>query len=513
MPISVVDSEGAMSKRDSVDVNQSERAVVGAKPDASNALFQGLETSVKTLGLASLGTLALVAAHHLGRKQYNRNARMTDYVDGVLQTIGYGHHREQKDSHVAGDARFSRQYNNSAESVCNKEVQINHTGGVVQWISGVADLETNEFAVVGIDSDREIVWQTPLPERVHDILIQPAHLERIGQDGAHVAVMGRRPSEKFWILDASSGKIIHSISAQDNRHYYGHACYSLEGDVLYVTENNTQDFSGIIGVYDVASGYQKISEFASHGIGPHEIVMHTDGDTLVIANGGIKTERASREELNIDSMQPSLAYLNRHDGTLLEQITPEHNQMSVRHLAMHDNGTVVIGIQFQGERHLRVPMVLTHQRGEPEFSALQMPQTDSKGWHRFHHYIASIAVDSERNLVCATSPIGGCAAVFDLTTGLMVGETELPDCAGVTTFSMENKAEQLSEQAAPQFLVSDGQGYLSSIRVERLTDINGTINSDDEQGAPWAAEVEKTHQPYAFDNHLNTLMTVTGRLE
>ena len=155
-------------------------------------------------------------------------------------------------------------------------------------------------------------------------------------------------------------------------------------------------------------------------------------------------------------------------------------------------------------------MVLTHQRGEPEFSALQMLQTDSKGWHRFHHYIASVAVDSERNLVCATSPIGGCAVVFDLTTGLMVDETELPDCAGVTTFSMENKAEQLSEQAAPRFLVSDGQGYLSSIRVERLTDINGTINSDDKQGGSWAVEVEKTHQPYAFDNHLNPLITVTG---
>ena len=92
--------------------------------------------------------------------------------------------------------------------------------------------------------------------------------------------------------------------------------------------------------------------------------MHPDGETLIIANGGIKTEQASREELNLDTMHPSLAYLNRHDGTLLEQIIPEHNQMSVRHLAMHDDGTVMIGIQFQGERHINVPLVLTHKRGD-----------------------------------------------------------------------------------------------------------------------------------------------------
>ena len=97
--------------------------------------------------------------------------------------------------------------------------------------------------------------------------------------------------------------------------------------LLYVTENDTVSLNGKVGIYDVSSAYKKIAEFDSHGIGPHELIMHPDAETLIVANGGIKTEQASREELNLDTMHPSLVYLNRHTGQLLEQVTPEHNQI------------------------------------------------------------------------------------------------------------------------------------------------------------------------------------------
>ena len=244
-----------------------------------------------------------------------------------------------------------------------------------------------------------------------------------------------RPSDYFWVLDAATGKMRHHISALSNRHFYGHACYSLDGNYLYVTENDTDHLIGKIGVYDTQSNYKKISEFDSQGVGPHELLMHPDGETLIVAIGGIKTERASRDELNLDSMQPSLVYLNRHDGTLLEQVFPKHRQMSVRHLAVKQDGTVIVGIQFQGERHLNIPLILTHQRGDSQLKPLNMPDDDDKGWHRFHHYIASVALDETSNTVCATSPIGGCAAVFDLNTGLMIDAVNINDCAGVASWS------------------------------------------------------------------------------
>lgn len=453
--------------------------------------FDRIKVGATTLALSSLGTAALVGAHHLGRKQYDPNARLLDYVQGVRRKLGLNNEV------IPQEAQKSKKDTQSVTSPLSQQTVNNADNlSTPYWISGVADIETNEFAVVAIDDARQIIWQTTMPERVHDILIQPkpkTHMAEVASSRAprHVAVMGRRPSEYFWILDVQTGEVIYSISAQKDRHFYGHACYSIAGDLLYVTENNTTDFSGVIGVYDVLSGYLKIDEFKTQGIGPHELLMHTDGETLVIANGGIKTERASREELNLDSMQPSLVYLNRHNGELLEQIYPEHNQMSVRHLAIHDDGTVIIAIQFQGERHLSVPMVLTHRRGEAELTPLQIPATDNKGWHRFHHYIASVAVESTANLVCVTSPIGGCAAIFDLNSRQLLDATELPDCAGVAGYDMN--IDETVDKNTPHFLVSDGQGYLTQL----------ALGGEDSS----RLIVDKVHQPYAFDNHLNTVVS------
>lgn len=468
--------------------------------DLSNTAFirslkSGLYGTTKTLGLTALGTSALVGAHHLGRKQYDANARLSDYVYGFGQAITkIGADNKQRIRIWPQLATLVKQPATAAD-----DAKTQNPTTTVKWVSGVADLRAHEFAVVGIDCDRKICWQTPMPERVHDILIQPHRLTHHEDSSlntdTHVAVMGRRPSESFWILDAHSGDLLHSIKAESNRHFYGHACYSFEGDLLYVTENNTLDFGGLIGIYEVASGYKKIAEFSTQGIGPHEIVIHPNGETLIIANGGIKTEKASREELNIDTMRPSLVYLDRRNGRLIQQVFPEHNQMSVRHLAMHENGTVVIGIQFQGERHLSVPLVLIHRLGEEAFTALKMVNSQGHSWRLFHHYIASVGLDCTHNLVCVTSPIGGCAAVFDLTTREMVEAVELADCAGVATYPNSGLNLGLDDKESatqPVFLVSDGQGNLTTLKV------SGSHPS-------YSIKVDKVQQPYAFDNHLNVV--------
>ncbi len=348
-----------------------------------------------------------------------------------------------------------------------------------------------------------------MPERVHDIVVQPAFDSQNTfvnhNKNRDVVVMGRRPSEKFWVLDTATGQVKFVINAANNRHFYGHACYSSDGSKLYVTENDTLILDGKIGVYDVKNGYQKIAEFESYGIGPHELIMHPDGKTLVVANGGIKTERASREELNLDTMHPSLVYLNCHNGDLLEQIMPEHNQMSVRHLAMHDDGTVMIGIQFQGEKHINVPLVLTHKRGDIGFKPLMMPNNQ---WQRFHQYIASIAVDSKRNLLCVTTPMGGCAAIFDLTTRALINSISLPDCAGASVYSRNicsgNDVVKANIEQQSGFIVSDGQGQLTRLTVNDLTILDSELKSDaiaknDNIG------IDSRRHTMSFDNHLQAL--------
>ena len=462
---------------------------------------------LKTSALTAFSTAALVGMHHRYRKQRQPTARLQDYVAGLGTTL--------KSLSLQLSSQFSSLA--SSQSVAT-DFSAMHTTTMlarpVCWVSGVASMPqaatltsdedlVDGYGVVGIDADRQIVWQTTMPERVHDIVVQPSITDSSRPVTRDVVVMGRRPSEKFWVLDTATGQVKFAINASIDRHFYGHACYSLDGNLLYVTENNTVDLAGKIGIYDVSQGYQKVAEFDSHGIGPHELIMHPDGETLVIANGGIKTEQASREELNLDTMRPSLTYLNRHDGTLLEQVIPEHNQMSVRHLAMHDDGTVMIGIQFQGERHINVPLVLTHQRGDADFKPLIMPNNQ---WQRFHQYIASVAVDSARNLLCVTTPIGGCAAVYDLNTRQLIDDVSLPDCAGASVLSYDSQSSdsQAVNKQLSGFIVSDGQGQLTSLSVAESTETVPELGKKAEL-VTGIIKDSKGHK-MSFDNHLQALL-------
>ncbi len=523
--------------------------------------------TIKTLGLASLGTGALVTIHHQYRKRHHAQAQLQDYVVGVKAQLQRLHHANTQainsaqqtwlaawqaaDSNTNSKPHQSCQHSSNcqdSDSQSNRQSKqtaqastvdiatnnaIHHTKAeTVAWVSGVGDLSKGEFAVVGIadNAAKDILWQTPMPERVHDIVVQPVGIHKATttintattatklavDTHQHVVVMGRRPSEHFWVLAVATGEVIYRIKAACQRHFYGHACFSLDGQTLYVTENDTVSLTGKIGVYAVNQQYKKIAEFATHGIGPHELLAHPDGETLVIANGGIKTEKASREELNLDSMQPSLVYLNRHDGRLLEQIYPEHNQMSVRHLSLHPDGLVAIGIQFQGERHLNVPLVLTHRRGEEAFTALSMPQGQ---WQQFHHYIASVAINAKTNLLCASSPIGGCAAVYDLQSGQMIQSAKLPDCAGVAVaLTQDNQSQCQADTNTLQtqgFIVSDGQGNLTQFTVNsdfiehggKVANSNKVASDKQEQAnnAVKPLHVTQVRHALAFDNHLQAV--------
>ncbi|ERL56033.1 DUF1513 domain-containing protein [Psychrobacter aquaticus] len=495
-----------------------------------------------TSALTVMGTVALVGIHHRYRKQRQPDARLQDYVTSAraqlhslpsatkppLMRLRYAC---QQGAAAWRQAYHTYSTENKGYDSSATDFSAIHTTTLlarpIYWVSGVASMPKNivpvkgkndttnasDFGVVGIDADRQIVWQTTMPERVHDIVVQPVadaqHELNYGNNNNNqsntrqsrdVVVMGRRPSEKFWVLDTATGQVKSAIQASANRHFYGHACYSLDGTKLYVTENDTISLDGKIGIYDAHNHYQKIAEFDSRGIGPHELIMHPDGNTLVIANGGIKTERASREELNLDTMRPSLVYLNRHDGSLLEQIAPEHNQMSVRHLAMHDDGTVMIGIQFQGAKHINVPLVLTHKRGETDFRPLTMPNNQ---WQRFHQYIASVSVDSKHNLLCVTTPIGGCAAIFDLNTRTLIDTVSLPDCAGASVLlnnssSKPKQTHEHSEKAG--FIVSDGQGQLTTLSIS-------DVPAADKSPSDGAGRVMAESQLHlmSFDNHLQAL--------
>ena len=67
---------------------------------------------------------------------------------------------------------------------------------------------------------------------------------------------------------------------------------------------------------------------ANGSFGPHEIRLLPQGDTLVVANGGIETHPDSgRSKLNLPTMRPNLAYITI-DGALKDRVAPPDDFVS-----------------------------------------------------------------------------------------------------------------------------------------------------------------------------------------
>lgn len=292
-------------------------------------------------------------------------------------------------------------------------------------------------------SDNRLLFQVQSPGRGHDVILnKPANC---------AIYFARRPGNWFVVLDANSGDKIAQVRSHRGRHFYGHGALSNNGHYLFTTENDyEQGGRGVIGIYDCRDNFKRLGEYASGGIGPHQLAMLPDSQTLVIANGGILTLPDNpRENLNIDTMQPSLTYLDTTDGKALGSWRPPHHQLSLRHLDVDAGGLVTVGAQFEGPKILTLPLLFSH-RGE---QALTPYRADDIVWRQHKHYIASVACADGK--VLATSPRGNCIGLWQ--GGELLRQEKLGDVAGAAYDTVRH-----------QFVTSNGRGQFVSLGARQL---------------------------------------------
>ncbi|ULT73815.1 DUF1513 domain-containing protein [Pseudomonas sp. BC42] len=287
---------------------------------------------------------------------------------------------------------------------------------------------------VGYQLDGKQVFATQVGQRCHDIINHPQ---------LPIALfVARRPGTESYLIDLRDGSLLQTLSSQPDRHFYGHAVIHKDGQWLYATENDTRDPGrGLLGIYRF-EGERLVhsGELSTHGIGPHQVSWMPDGETLVVANGGIRTEAESRVEMNLDAMEPSLVLMQR-DGTLLSKETLAQQMNSVRHMGIASDGTIVTGQQFMGAAHESSELLAIKRPGQP-FAPFPVPEQQLQA---MGHYTASVAVHSDLRLVALTAPRGNRFFIWDLDTGAVRVDAPLPDCAGVGA-------------VADGFVVTSGQG-------------------------------------------------------
>ncbi|WP_170763776.1 DUF1513 domain-containing protein [Ruegeria lacuscaerulensis] len=276
------------------------------------------------------------------------------------------------------------------------------------------------YRLAGLETGGDIVFSLPLPARGH---AAAAHPKR-----AQAVAFARRPGTFAIVIDCTTGTEIARLEAPVGRHFYGHGIFSLDGTRLFTTENDYEAGEGVIGIWD-ADDHTRLGEFSSGGIGPHDMRLMPDGQTLVIANGGIETHpETGRTKLNLPVMQPRLSYVDL-SGSVLEQVElPRALQKnSIRHLAMRQDGLVGFAMQWQGDKTQHPPLLGLHRRGETPrlLSAAETDQSSLQG------YAGSIAFAGDGETIAITCPRGNALHQYSIANETLAHAYHLEDVCGL----------------------------------------------------------------------------------
>ncbi|OWV96323.1 DUF1513 domain-containing protein [Rhizobium sp. R693] len=278
------------------------------------------------------------------------------------------------------------------------------------------------YAIATVSERGEIIDQVALPARAHGMAFS--------QKTGRTVAFARRPGTYAMIFDPRGKNEPITIAAAEGRHFYGHGAFSPDGRLLYASENAFDANRGVIGLYDATSRFERIGEFETYGVGPHDMTVSDDGRMLIVANGGIETHPDfGRTKLNLSSMQPSLTLIDAATGSLIEKhsLPSQWAQLSTRHVDVDASGRIWFACQYEGHRNDLPPLVGSFAKGE-DLRFVDLPEETTR---RLANYVGAIAIKRAEGLVGVTSPKGGASVTIDARTGRVLREEIVPDAAGI----------------------------------------------------------------------------------
>jgi len=223
----------------------------------------------------------------------------------------------------------------------------------------------------------------------------------------------------------------------------------------------------VIGIYDATDSYRRLGEFPTYGTGPHEMLLMPDGVTFVIANGGIETHPDyGRTELNIDTMDPSVVFVDRRDGKLVGQLRLDAglHQLSIRHMAIDVQGRVWFGCQYRGAP-ADSPQLVGFATLDGAIKLIELPPDTLRD---LRNYVGSVAASSDGKTIAVSSPEG------DLLVAI--------DAEGKRPVLVETLANGCG-------LAADGAGFIATSGEGEMVGIAGAVR-------------DRERFDFLFDNHM-----------
>ena len=278
------------------------------------------------------------------------------------------------------------------------------------------------FAAALVSEAGDLIASVDLPDRGHDITYSPA--------SGKAVVFARQPGTFAVVFDARGGDAPVTLTSVAGRHFFGHGVFSPDGRLLYATENDFENARGVVGIFDATDGYKRIGEFDTYGTGPHEIILMPDNRTFAIANGGIETHPDyGRSELNIDTMDPSLAFVDSTDGSLIGQLrlAADLHQVSIRHVVVDKANRVWFGCQFRGPAEKR-PQLVGYATPDGEIRLIELPDDHLAS---LNNYVGAIEISADKAVVAVSSSTGNTILAIDAETARPLVSTSMRSGSGL----------------------------------------------------------------------------------
>jgi hypothetical protein len=263
---------------------------------------------------------------------------------------------------------------------------------------------SGSFGAALITETGKLIANIDLPDRGHDVTYSPL----LGR----AVVFARQPGTFAVVFDPAGRAAPITLTSTEGRHFFGHGVFSPDGTLLYATENDFDNARGVIGIFDVGAGYKRVGEFDTFGTGPHEMLLMPDGNIFAVANGGIETHPDyGRAELNLDTMEPSLSFVDRRDGSLVGQLklADDLHQLSIRHTAVDSRNRVWFGCQFRGEAEHH-PQLVGYATLDGEIKLIELPDDTLRD---LRNYVGSVARSADGGMIAVSSPEGDTILAID----------------------------------------------------------------------------------------------------
>ncbi|UJW87087.1 DUF1513 domain-containing protein [Devosia sp. SL43] len=263
---------------------------------------------------------------------------------------------------------------------------------------------SGSYGAVLLGERGDLIASIDLPDRGHDITISP--------EAGRGVVFARQPGTFAVVFDPAGRAAPVTLTSIEGRHFFGHGVFSPDGRLLYATESDFEAAQGVIGIYDATDSYRRIGEFPTYGTGPHEMLLMPDGVTFVVANGGIETHPDfGRAELNLETMDPSVVFVDRRDGRLVGQLRLDAglHQLSIRHMAIDMRGRVWFGCQYKGAPS-ESPQLVGYATMDGDIRLIELPGDTLRD---LRNYVGSVAVSADGGTIAVSSPEGDLLVAID----------------------------------------------------------------------------------------------------